>query len=216
VKAKRLTRRALHHAALAIASIAACAILQHAIAPSDTAHRLSLASAYLAVALIALTLIIGPVNALRGVRQPVSSDFRRDVGIWAFVWSVFHTVLGLNVHLRGRMLEYFFYAGSGTLLARVRRDLFGAANYAGLLAAVLVVFLAILSNDASFRLLGAERWKRLQKANCVLFAITILHAVLYLFIEKRSPWGNYAIGFLTSIVLTSQLARAILRKSEKG
>jgi sulfoxide reductase heme-binding subunit YedZ len=211
---QRVSRRALHHAVLASASIVVCVLLRYVIGVSDATQRLSLASAYVAVVLLATTLIIGPVNSLRGARQPVSSNFRRDFGIWACVWSIVHTVVGLNVHLRGRMLEYFFRPGSESLLSRARHDLFGAANYSGLLATLLVVFLALLSNDASLRSLGAERWKRLQKLNYVLFAITILHAVLCQLIEKRQPWGYCTIGFLAALVLTLQAVRAVTRKSE--
>jgi sulfoxide reductase heme-binding subunit YedZ len=172
-----------------------------------------MSSAYVAFALIVLTLAIGPINALRGVRLPVSNDFRRDTGIWACIWSIFHTVVGLQVHLRGRMIEYFLYPTGASLPARIRFDMFGLANYFGLLAAVLAVVLAVISNDWSLRMLGAPRWKRVQQLNYILFAIAIVHAVLYQIVEKRIPPFALALGFLAGTALTLQIARALFRSA---
>ena len=113
--------------------------------------------------------------------------------------------------MRGRMSEYFFQPGDKPLLARVRHDMFGLANYSGLLAGVIVVLLAAISNDCSLRRLGAGRWKRIQQLNYVLFAITIAHAILYQIIEKRSPPFVFTIGFFAATVVALQLARAVGR-----
>jgi sulfoxide reductase heme-binding subunit YedZ len=165
--------------------------------------------------LLTLTLAIGPINILRGSHQPVSSDFRRDTGIWAGIWSLFHTIVGLQVHLRGRMSEYFFQPGDKPLFARMRHDMFGLANYTGLVAALFVLVLAALSNDWSLRGLGARRWKRLQQLNYILFAVVIAHAILYQIIEKRSPPFAVATGFLAATAIVLQLARAISRGGAK-
>jgi sulfoxide reductase heme-binding subunit YedZ len=192
-----------------LASIGMCALAYWLAPTTDSLARWSLSSAYVAVALLVITLVIGPINALRGAKRPVSIDPRRDVGIWACVWSIFHTVIGLQVHLRGRMSEYFFHPGEKPLIARMRYDLFGLANYSGLLAAIIVVVLTVISNDFSLRRLGARRWKRVQQLNYVLFAIVIIHAVLYQIIEKRSPPFAFTIGFLAATVIMLQIARAV-------
>lgn len=196
-----------------LTSVAACAAIYFVVPSKDGLFRLSMSSAYAAFALIVLTLAIGPINALRGVRLPVSNDFRRDTGIWACTWSIFHTVVGLQVHLRGRMIEYFLYPTGASLPARIRLDLFGLANYFGLLAAVLAVVLAAISNDWSLRMLGAPRWKRLQQLNYILFTIAIVHAVLYQILEKRIPPFALALGFLAATALTLQIARALFRSA---
>ncbi len=177
----------------------------------DPLARLSLSSAYVAVALLIVTLTIGPINALRGARRPVSIDSRRDVGIWCFVWSLLHTIVGLQVHLRGRMSEYFFQPGDKPLMTRVRLDIFGLANYSGLAAALFVVVLAAISNDWSLRWLGAGLWNRVQQMNYILFAVVIAHAILYQIIEKRSPPFAFAIGFLAATAIALQVARAMCR-----
>ena len=181
----------------------------------DLLAHWSLSSADVAFALMAITLAIGPMNTLRGAKRPVSIDSRRDVGIWACIWSLFHTIVGLQVHLRGRMSEYFFQPGDKPLLTRIRHDMFGSANYTGLVAALIVVVLAAISNDWSLRMLGAPRWKRVQQLNYVLFAVVAIHAMLYQIIEKRSPPFAFAIGFLAATAIMLQIARAICNAETK-
>jgi sulfoxide reductase heme-binding subunit YedZ len=192
-----------------LASAGLCVLVYWLAPTKDWPARWSLGSAYVAFALIVITLAIGPINALREVKRPVSIDSRRDVGIWACIWSLFHTIVGLQVHLRGRMSEYFFHPGDKPLLARMRYDIFGLANDAGFAAALIVAVLAVISNDWSLRRLGARRWKRLQQLNYILFAVVIAHAILYQIIEKRSPPFAFTIGFLTATATVLQTARAL-------
>ena len=192
-----------------LTSTAVCAFVYGLIPSKDWLFRLSLSSAYVAIALLTVTLAIGPINVLRGARRPVSIDSRRDVGIWACIWGLFHTVIGLQVHMRGRMAEYFFHPGDKPLLSRVRHDMFGITNDAGLVAALVVVVLAVISNDWSLRRLGAPRWKRVQQLNYVLFTVVVIHAILYQVIEKRSPPFAFAIGALAATAIVLQTARAV-------
>jgi hypothetical protein len=62
-------------------SVAVCAVVYWLAPAKDSLARLSLSSAYVAIALLTVTLTIGPINVLRGVRRPVSIDSRRDVGL---------------------------------------------------------------------------------------------------------------------------------------
>jgi methionine sulfoxide reductase heme-binding subunit len=56
-----------------------------------------------------------------------------------------------------------------------RHDQFGLANYTGLAATLLLVFLVALSNDFSLKRLSAPWWKRLQRWNNALFALVLVH-----------------------------------------
>ncbi|HET9797569.1 MAG TPA: hypothetical protein VFP90_06255, partial [Gemmatimonadaceae bacterium] len=49
---------------------------------TQTVFRLSMATGYASVALIAWAMLIGPWRVWRGRSAPVSTDLRRDVGIW--------------------------------------------------------------------------------------------------------------------------------------
>lgn len=183
---QRLARRLLrHHLPIAAVSIAIAILLFVTRPYTDVVMKLSFSTAYPALALIVLTLLIGPWNTLLGRRVPISSDWRRDVGIWAGIFSLFHTVIGQDVHLRGRPWLYYVYQHLKKHLVPLRHDLFGFSNYTGMAAALLVVVLLVTSNDASLRKLGAQRWKKWQRWNYAVFVLVAAHAIGYLTIENQ-------------------------------
>ena len=146
--------------------------------------RLSKATAYAALFYLAVTLVIGPLNVLRGVPNPLSTYLRRDFGIIAGILALVHTFVGLQVHMRGDFIQYFFYrtpTGIGTL----RFDVFGIANHLGLIAALIVLILLCVSNNWSIRRLGPTGWKRIQKWNYVGAVLVVVHGLLYQLIERR-------------------------------
>ncbi len=149
----------------------------------DIVFRLSMATAYTGLALLGGTLLLGPLNLWRKRTNPVSTDLRRDLGIWAGIVGLLHVLIGLQVHFRGRMWLYFLpEAGFGP-----RHDPFGLANYAGLGAALILAVLLALSNDLSLRRLGAKRWKALQRWNYGLLLLVVFHGVVYQILENREP-----------------------------
>lgn len=179
-KAARLVHRLwAHH--LPLASVSALAVwLLYVTRPyRDTITRLSFATAYPALLLLALTLAIGPWNILRGQRMPVSSDWRRDAGIWAGILSLVHTAVGQNVHLRGRPWLYYVYAKREHHSFPVRHDWFGLANYTGAIGALLVLMLLATSSDYALRALGTPGWKQLQRWNYAAFALVGVHTLAY-------------------------------------
>ncbi|MEO6829532.1 MAG: hypothetical protein ABI164_06945 [Acidobacteriaceae bacterium] len=184
---KRLIRRlAMHHSVLMAAAVAGGFSLYVTRPYPDAITRASFATGYVALALLALTLWMGPWNLLRGRRTPISQDLRRDVGIWTGITGLAHTAIGLNVHLRGRPWLYFLYRQSeGPHWIPLRHDLFGFANYTGLAGSVLLLVLFATSNDYALRALTTPRWKQLQRWNYVLFAMVILHTAAYQKIEKK-------------------------------
>ncbi len=146
----------------------------------DVLTRLSFASAYPALVLLSLTLLIGPFKVIARNRLAVSIDFRRDVGIWAGVAGVFHTVVGQCVHLRGRPWLYYIYEKwQEKHWQPFRHDLFGLANYTGLIATFVLLALLTTSNDASLRKLGTPGWKKLQRWNYVCFVLVAVHTITY-------------------------------------
>lgn len=175
-----------HHLPLAVASLTAIWMLDWFVGfwlnttePKFFYFRLSLATGYVALILLIATLSIGAINILRKERNPISSNWRRDVGIWCALVSVVHFIVGWNVHQKHRW-QYFF-----TEDWSFRSDLFGFANYTGLLATIIVVVLLAISNDFSLRRLKAKRWKFLQRFNNALAILVIAHTVLYQILEKR-------------------------------
>lgn len=85
------------------------AALSYAFPFESQLATLSTASAYAGLALLIVSLSLGPLNILRNRPNPVSTDLRRDVGIWAGLLGLIHTVVGLQVHMGGNFWLYFFF-----------------------------------------------------------------------------------------------------------
>jgi sulfoxide reductase heme-binding subunit YedZ len=211
-KTRQVRRLIRHHLPLAIATIAAIVLLYSTRPYRDWVSRASFATAYPGLILLAATLCIGPWNLLRARRTPVSTDLRRDIGIWAGIVGLTHAVVGQCVHLRGRPWLYYVYGKSGHVLP-FRHDLFGWANYTGLFGALLLLTLLATSNDLSLRSLGTPQWKKLQRWNYGCFALAAIHTLLYQTSEKLH--GLFVVAAILSISLTMliQLAGVYRRRS---
>jgi methionine sulfoxide reductase heme-binding subunit len=181
---RRLSR---HHLPLALACSAALLALVVGVFDGRSVFRWSMATAYVALVLLGITLSIGSWQLLRSGRSPLSSDLRRDVGIWTGLVSLAHVAVGLQVHMRSMVLYFFVPDSSGWWLPRV--DAFGLGNWAGLLATLVLLLLLALSNDASLRRLGRTRWKALQRYSYAGAVLVVLHGVVYQVLERRAlPW----------------------------
>jgi sulfoxide reductase heme-binding subunit YedZ len=132
----------------------------------------TMATGYLAVVLLGLTLIIGAANLLFRRRNPVSSYLRRDMGMWVAAASIAHVIIGVR-SMGITFLLFFINDG------KPRTNSFGWGNWTGLAALVIVVGLLTISTDRSLRELKAKRWKNLQRLNYALFVLVVLHAFFY-------------------------------------
>ena len=183
----RLTRRLWrHHLPLAVVTGASSFALYATRSYPDVLTRLSFATAWPALVLLAATLVIGPWRALRMKPYALSQDLRRDIGIWAGITGVLHAGVGQCVHLRGRPWLYYIYEKWQVM--PVRYDVFGLSNHTGLIAALILLLLLATSNDVSLRRLGPSRWKGWQRWNYACFALAALHSFGYLVgIEALKP-----------------------------
>lgn len=216
LRQERLLRRMVqHHLILAVAAGISFFLLYITRLPvQDPIFRTSFASGYVALVLLSITLWIAPWNVLRGKRNPVSSDLRRDIGIWAAIMALVHTGFGLNVHLRGRPWLYFVYQKvEGHHWIPLRHDLFGFCNYTGAIATLIVILLFATSNDYSLRKLGTPRWKQLQRWNYVLFAFTVAHTAGYQAMENQHPAFLTTLAVCGAITLVLQGAGYQMRRS---
>ncbi len=207
----RFRIRFLQHSLIGAASIACSLIFMQLFPKRDLISRLSIGTAYPALFLTAITMLLGPFNLLRRKPNPVSFNLRRDFGIWSGILAIFHTIVGLNVHLRGRMWLYFVNDHH-----RLRRDLFGFGNYTGLVAALLFLLLLTLSNDVSLRKLDPKKWKTLQRWAYFAAALTAAHAVAYQQIEKRISPFRWTLYLTSALLLSVQLLIACRHKSLDG
>lgn len=157
----------------------------YALVPGDDKKYLwSMATAYTSIILLGVTLILGPLNVLKNKNNPVSSDLRRDIGIWCGLTGLVHVIVGIQVHM-GNIWLYFFKAVEGDESFQFRDDLFGTANYTGLIAGVIMLMLLLISNDISMKALRPGKWKRLQQFSYLFFALTLVHGIMYQVIENR-------------------------------
>jgi len=127
--------------------------------------------------LLAVTLLLGPINLILKHKNPLSTHIRRDIGIYGGILGVIHSLIGLFVHFTGRPWLYFVKEiGDGF---GIRGGYFGLANYTGLLGVLIIILLLIISNDYFFVRLKASRWKRLQRLTYLMFILVLAHAILY-------------------------------------
>ncbi len=203
-------RLLFHHIPLLCFSMALVLLLFIFRKTPDVITGLSFATAYSGIALLAATLILGPLNKIFKRINPVSTDLRRDIGLWAAVVSLVHVIFGLQVHLRGNMWALFLRPDMD--FPFFRSDIFGAANHTGFIAALVLIVLFITSNDFTLRQLGPGRWKRIQKWNYALFALVALHGVLYQIIEKRVAFFVFLFAGLLMIVVIMRIAGSFFQK----
>ena len=194
-------------------SAASVAALYFTRPDADVLSRASFATAYPALGLLAATLLIGPWNLLRKLPNPPSSDLRRDIGIWAGILGVLHSVIGQNVHMRGRPWLYYVYAAREHRTFPLRYDLFGLANYTGAISALVLILLLATSNDYSLRKLGTRRWKRLQRWNYAVFALAAIHSIAYLAIEKQKLLFVATVSICLAGAVVLQAAGIVRRRS---
>lgn len=207
---RRLLR---HHLPIGLLSALSVVALYYSRGRGDVISWLSFSTAYPALVLIAITLLIGPWNLLRKKANPISTDLRRDIGIWAGILSLIHAGVGQCVHLRGRPWLYYVY-GPAEHHHGLRHDLFGFSNYTGALSVLLVAMLFATSNDASLRWLGTAGWKKLQRWNYLGFGLASAHAIGYFAIEKQKlPFVTFAAACM-AITLILQMWGLVLRRQK--
>ena len=201
----RLRRRLWrHHLPLVLLSAASVWLLYVTRPYPDVITRLSFATAWPGLVLLAATLVIGPWRTLRGKASILSQDLRRDIGIWGGTLGLLHAGVGQFEHLRGRPWLYYVYEKTGEHLVPLRHDMFGFSNFTGLFAALILLALLTTSNDASLRKLGGTGWKSLQRWNYACFGLTALHTFGYLMGIQSLKWGSIATAsacvFLAAIL----------------
>lgn len=200
----RTRQRWRHHLWLTVFTLAVGMLV---IAGHDRARlreQLSLATAHVGFYLIVASLLLGPWQVWRKRPNPVSTDLRRDIGIWGGVLGIVHVVLGLGVHMVGKMGEYFFKPAGDRGLMPLRIDLFGFANDLGVVAGLILVVLVAISSDVALKSLGRDRWKRWQRANYFGAAATVLHGAVYQVLEHRVLWLVAVFAGTTLLALVAQ------------
>jgi methionine sulfoxide reductase heme-binding subunit len=167
---------------------------------ADAGAILTLGLGYISLVQMVITLGIGPFMLFRQRRNPMNIMLRRDMGIWAGITGLLHVFFGLQLHQGGDVLS-FFLDSDGAILW----NLFGQANYLGLVATLILALLTALSNDLSLRKLKGKTWKWLQRANYLLVPLVFLHALWYQDVAQRQPAFRIAVWGLILFTVGVQL-----------
>lgn len=194
-----MNKRLKRHIVLAIFSVLLTVVFFYVLPSKNPVFKTSMATAYGGLFLMSLTLVIGPWNIVFGKPNPVSSYLRRDIGIWAGILAVVHTIVGLQVHMGGRFWLYFIPDTKKIHLIPIRLDAFGFTNYSGLIAILILILLLSLSNNYALKKLGALRWKKFQKWNYVIAGLVLFHGIIYQVLEKR--FLGYSVIFALPFLL---------------
>ena len=129
-------------------------------------HRLGL----LALQFLIAGLCVTPLRRWFGLNL---IRYRRALGLIAFLYAVLHLAVWLALDLQFRWGEI------ATDLTRRPYII------VGMLAFVLMVPLAVTSNNASLRRMGAAGWRRLHQ---LVYALVPLAALHFLMVVKAWPW----------------------------
>ncbi|MEQ9643576.1 MAG: ferric reductase-like transmembrane domain-containing protein [Alphaproteobacteria bacterium] len=205
-------RRLARHVSILLGGLVASFAIARLFPDASTLQRASLATAYVALLLLALTLVLGPLKVIRRQPNPVSTYLRRDLGIWAALFGLAHTVLGLQVHLGGRFWFYFVPQPRMDQWLPVRYDLFGLTNHVGLVATVVLLVLLAISSNRALRRLGVARWKSLQRFSYLIAVLVVAHGLVYQVLEKRH-WAY--IGMLVVLAALVIFVQLVGRKRFK-
>lgn len=148
-------------------------------------ERVSVASAWLCMLLLAAVLLIGPLQKLQGRQPPLNIYLRRDLGCWAAMQGLLHFVAG-NVVAMNPVYVGTFVRGNASAPGPMLRDvLFSGGAILGTVIAILFLLLLAISSDRAVRWLGPPRWKKLQGSAQLVLWLTVLHGIAYQLLEAR-------------------------------
>ncbi len=133
--------------------------------------------------LLFLALVLGPLAKLwpRALRL---LPYRRELGVWFGLFALLHTLLILNGWARWDALRFLGYEFVPELGRAARLEPgFGLSNLLGLVAMLFTLVLMATSTDWAVRRLGGRAWKFLQLSSYIVFYLSALHTVYFLFMH---------------------------------
>lgn len=133
--------------------------------------------------LLFLILILGPLAKLFPSMNRFVS-WRRELGIWFAIMTIFHTVMVFDGWLKWDVMRFFGYQELPQLGRYSLTDPgFGLANLIGLFAAFWAVVLGATSSDKAVNFFGVDSWKWLQGAANTIFYLVAAHVGYFMFIH---------------------------------
>ncbi len=207
--------RSGRHLGMSLLVTALCAAAWYAGEAAQATARLSLLTAWLCFLLLAAALCIGPWRALRSGQPTLNDLLRRDLGIWAAIVALAHLLAATVVVMTPVYYSRYINGADNQPLSNPVGQLSIISGY--LIGIVCLVLLAA-SNNRALRVLGAQRWKRLQRWAYVIFALTAAHGLAFQYIEFRTGSWLTVLSLASLVVLALQLAgrRAVIQRAQQG
>lgn len=203
----------IHYIPMLVVSIIFCFIFYvFRSPPLTTIPFITYTSGYLSIFLIALSMLLGPVNLILKQKNPISSYIRRDIGIFGGILGIVHSVVGLFMHFTGKPWLYFVKEVEEGF--SIRFGNFGLANYTGLLGVLILIFLLVISNDYFLVKYKALKWKNLQRFTYLLFLLVIAHSVFYRLNAEKEDLILYLYLPLFLVILIFQFIGISLKQKE--
>lgn len=184
-------QRTLRHGAALATTLATTGLAGLAGPPASAQGRLSLATAWLCLGFLVAALAIGPWHTLRTGRPVLNHLTRRDLGIWAGLTGLLHLGFATVVVMTPAYFASYIRPGDEGLPG-VAGWIGTGSIVAGYVIGLAFLVLLAVSNNASLRRLGPERWKRIQRWAVGIFVATVVHGVIFQFIEGRT--GLWLLG----------------------
>lgn len=152
-------------------------------------HRTGLWGLWLLIAVLAVT----PLARFTGIRLV---RYRRALGVTAFFYILVHLAvwLGLDVQIPAQILTDIAKRPYITI---------------GMVAFLLMLPLALTSNDWSIRRLGGARWRRLHRLTYVVVPLGAIHFVMVL-----KGWQIEPLQYLGGVLVL--LALRLLPRAHRG
>jgi methionine sulfoxide reductase heme-binding subunit len=203
----------IHYIPMLVVSIIFCFIFYvFRSQPLTTIPFITYTSGYLSIFLIALSMLLGPVNLILKQKNPISSYIRRDIGIFGGILGIVHSAVGLFMHFTGKPWLYFVKEVEDGF--SIRFGNFGLANYTGLLGVLILIFLLVISNDYFLVKYKAVKWKNLQRFTYLLFILVIAHSVFYRLNAEKEDLILYLYLPLFLVILIFQFIGIWLKMKE--
>lgn len=146
-------------------------------------HQINRSWADTSVVLLFITLMIGPIVRI-SPKFKYLIPWRRDFGLWFALTAVLHIGLLAHINLHWHLFR-FFMDEQGVLLKGAAH----ASNWAGLIALMETIVLAITSNRISEKFLGKSAWKYIQQTTYTVFWLVVLHTFIFVYLlDKRNAF----------------------------
>ncbi|MDB6178880.1 sulfoxide reductase heme-binding subunit YedZ [Paracoccus sp. Z330] len=157
----------------------------------DIEHRLGRTALYFLIASLCVT----PLLRVAGISL---MKFRRALGLLAFTYAGLHVLSWLTMDM-------------GFLWAQMGRDIIKRPYLLlGMIGFVILLALAVTSNNASIRRMGGQAWRKLHKLVYLAAPLVALHWILALKVFPVTP-GFWLVVILALLGLRVAIPRPLKR-----